>query len=120
MRWQSELAKKHDIKVMCNYQMAWWPANYAAKTAGGPGRSARCGGCTASWGTAVRVRKGVRSKYFFEWLTDPVKNGAGALMDFGCYNALWSLWYMGRPESVYRASPIICARRRSPKWKTPP
>jgi predicted dehydrogenase len=22
-------------------------------------------------------------------------------MDFGCYNALWSLWYMGRPESVY-------------------
>jgi predicted dehydrogenase len=34
-------------------------------------------------------------------LTDPVKNGAGALMDFGCYNALWSLWYMGKPESVY-------------------
>lgn len=22
-------------------------------------------------------------------------------MDFGCYNALWSLWYMGRPEKVY-------------------
>jgi predicted dehydrogenase len=43
----------------------------------------------------------VRSKYFFEWLTDPVKNGAGALMDFGCYNALWSLWYFGRPEKVY-------------------
>ena len=36
-----------------------------------------------------------------DWLTDPVKNGAGALMDFGCYNALWSLWYMGRPETVY-------------------
>ena len=30
---------------------------------------------------------------FFDWLTDPEKNGAGALMDFGCYNALWSLWY---------------------------
>ena len=30
-----------------------------------------------------------------------MKNGAGALVDFGCYNALWSLWYMGRPESVY-------------------
>jgi len=23
------------------------------------------------------------------------------LMDFGCYNALWSLWYLGRPESVF-------------------
>jgi predicted dehydrogenase len=22
-------------------------------------------------------------------------------MDFGCYNALWSLWYLGRPETVY-------------------
>jgi len=21
-------------------------------------------------------------------------------MDFGCYNALWSLWYLGRPEKV--------------------
>jgi predicted dehydrogenase len=30
-----------------------------------------------------------------------VKNGAGALVDFGCYNALWSLWYMGKPETVY-------------------
>src|SRR5262249_44799789 len=27
--------------------------------------------------------------------------GAGALMDFGCYNALWSLWYLGKPESVF-------------------
>jgi predicted dehydrogenase len=22
-------------------------------------------------------------------------------MDFGCYNALWSLWYLGKPETVY-------------------
>ncbi|MEY3159974.1 MAG: hypothetical protein RLZZ49_1454, partial [Bacteroidota bacterium] len=27
------------------------------------------------------------SKEFFEWLTDPVQNGGGALMDFGCYGA---------------------------------
>src|SRR5881394_1780887 len=24
-----DLAKKYDIRVMTNYQMAWWPANYA-------------------------------------------------------------------------------------------
>lgn len=45
--------------------------------------------------------EGPRNSYFFAWLTDPEKNGAGALMDFGCYNALWSLWYLGRPESVF-------------------
>ena len=22
-------------------------------------------------------------------------------MDFGCYNALWSLWYLGKPQTVY-------------------
>jgi predicted dehydrogenase len=45
--------------------------------------------------------EGPRSKHFFAWLTDPVQNGAGALVDFGCYNALWALWVKGRPESVY-------------------
>jgi len=27
------------------------------------------------------------SSEFFDWLTDPVQNGGGALMDFGCYGA---------------------------------
>ena len=61
----------------------------------------RCTACTASWDMAARDRTDARSQYFFAWLTDPVKNGAGALMDFGCYNALWSLWYLGKPETVY-------------------
>lgn len=39
---------------------------------------------------------------FFEWLTDPVKNGAGALFDFGCYGANLMTWMMDnqRPVSV--------------------
>lgn len=31
---------------------------------------------------------------FFGWLTDPVKNGAGALYDFGCYGANLMTWLM--------------------------
>ncbi len=96
-----DLASKYQIKVMCNYQMAWWPANYAAKAvadAGELGQVWRLHGVVGHGGPG---NKGARGQYFFEWLTDPVKNGAGALMDFGCYNALWSLWYMGKPESVY-------------------
>lgn len=94
------LAKQHHIKVMTNYQMAWWPANYTAKAQAetGVGQVWRLHGIVGHGGPGS---KGVRSQYFFEWLTDPVKNGAGALMDFGCYNALWSLWYLGRPETVY-------------------
>ena len=42
------------------------------------------------------------SPEFFEWLTDPVKNGAGALFDFGCYGANLMTWMMDnqRPLAV--------------------
>ena len=96
-----KLAHSSGIRVMTNYQMAWWPANYAAKAqadAGAVGQVWRLRGIVGHGGPGS---SGAANKYFFEWLTDPQKNGAGALMDFGCYNALWSLWYLGRPETVY-------------------
>ena len=96
-----DLANKHGIYVLTNYQMAWWSANYTAKAqtdAGALGKVWRLRGVVGHGGPGS---EGARNKYFFDWLTDPVENGAGALMDFGCYNALWSLWYMGRPEKVY-------------------
>jgi predicted dehydrogenase len=96
-----DLANKHGIYILTNYQMAWWGANYTAKAqadAGSVGKVWRLRGVVGHGGPGSQ---GARSKYFFEWLTDPEGNGAGALMDFGCYNALWSLWYMGRPEKVY-------------------
>lgn len=39
---------------------------------------------------------------FFDWLTDPVRNGAGALFDFGCYGANLMTWLMDnqRPQAV--------------------
>lgn len=96
-----DLAQKHGIFVLTNYQMAWWAANYTAKQqadSGSIGKVWRLRGIVGHGGPGS---KGTRGQYFFEWLTDPVENGAGSLMDFGCYNALWSLWYLGRPETVY-------------------
>jgi predicted dehydrogenase len=39
---------------------------------------------------------------FLAWLTDPVKNGAGSLFDFGCYGANLMTWLMDnqRPTKV--------------------
>jgi len=96
-----QLARQHGIKVMTNYQMAWWPANYTAKDvadSGALGQVWRLRGIVGHGGPGTSAGL---NKYFFDWLTDPVKNGAGALMDFGCYNALWSLWYLGRPAKVF-------------------
>lgn len=95
------LSLQHGIYVMTNYQMAWWSANYTAKKAaddGQVGQVWRLRGLVGHGGPGGP--KGL-NKVFFDWLTDPEKNGAGALMDFGCYNALWSLWYLGKPETVY-------------------
>jgi predicted dehydrogenase len=95
-----KLANQYGIRVMVNYQMAWWPANYVAKKAAESeiGQVYRMHGIVGHGGPG---NTGARNQFFFAWLTDPVKNGAGALMDFGCYNALWALWYMGKPETVY-------------------
>ncbi len=96
-----DLARKNGIFVMSNYQMAWWPSNYAAKAIaekGELGQVYRIRGVVGHGGPGGA--KGL-NKWFFEWLTDPVKNGGGALVDFGCYNALWSLWYLGKPTSVF-------------------
>lgn len=98
------LARKHGIYVLCNYQMAWWPASWAirdAVAAGQIGDVWRLRGIVGHGGPGGPTGL---NKYFFEWLTDPVKNGAGALVDFGCYNALWSLMYLGRPSTVYAVS----------------
>ena len=99
-----DLARKYGIYVMTNYQMAWWPANYTAKEladSGAIGKVWRLHGIVGHGGPGGPTGL---NKYFFNWLTDPVKNGGGALVDFGCYNALWSLWYLGRPETVYAQS----------------
>lgn len=95
------LAAKYDVQVMTNYQMAWWPTNQEIKRqadAGAIGKVWRMHGIVGHGGPGS---EGPRHETFFNWLTDPVKNGAGALVDFGCYNALWALWIKGRPESVY-------------------
>lgn len=96
-----DLAKKNGIQVMANYQMAWWPSNYIARKvaeSGDLGQVWRVRGIVGHGGPGSPTGL---NKYFVDWLTDPVKNGAGALVDFGCYNALWALWYMGRPEAVF-------------------
>jgi predicted dehydrogenase len=93
------LARKHKINVLTNYGSTWQPANYAVKAALdagviGPVYRLR----------AVQGHNGPgdpKTSSFAAWLADPVKNGGGALMDFGCYIVNWSLWLKGRPESVY-------------------
>jgi predicted dehydrogenase len=93
------LARKHKILVLTNYGSTWQAAQYAAKAAidaGEIGPVWRLHGMQGSGGPGDP-----KTSSFAAWLADPVQNGGGALMDFGCYLALWSVGLKGMPESVY-------------------
>ena len=97
-----DLALQHGIQVLVNFDMAFYPTTFAAKA------KADSGEIGPIWRMHGRVGHGGPNpnnppygEFFFRWLTDPVQNGGGALMDFGSYNAMWALWYKGRPESVF-------------------
>ena len=81
------LARKHQILLLTNFETSWYPTT---------DKSFALTRDTSFMGPIRKVvvhdgHEGPKeigvSKEFFEWLTDPVQNGGGALMDFGCYGA---------------------------------
>ena len=81
------LSRQHGVPVLTNYETSWYPV------------TDRVHALTRDTSFMGRIRKvvvhdghqGPReigvSQEFFDWLTDPVLNGGGALTDFGCYGA---------------------------------
>jgi predicted dehydrogenase len=98
-----QLAREHHIKLMINYQMAWWPENYAAHdlaSSGELGKVWRVRAIIGHGGPANDDPNDRVSQRFWEWLNDE-KQGGGALLDFTCYGAVWLRWYLGVPKTVY-------------------
>jgi len=96
------LAKKHNIHVLTNYETTWYPTTHKAydlvkneDTIGGIRKIMVHDGHKGPKNIGV-------NKEFLEWLTDPVLNGAGAELDFGCYGVNLTTWLMDgkRPNSV--------------------
>jgi predicted dehydrogenase len=94
------LSKKFNTKIYTNYPSLWYKSFNGLLT-----KREETGGINK-----IVMRGGHRgpieigcSKDFTNWLTDSVKNGGGALIDFGCYGALMMTELMkGKlPVSVY-------------------
>lgn len=88
------------IKLMVNYWNAWSPSSHALFHRVQAGDIGAVRKIIVQYGHQGPKEIGV-SQQFADWLYDPAKNGAGALMDFGCYGAEWALWLKGRPTRVY-------------------
>ena len=95
------LADKHKIHVLTNFETSWYESNQQIKGLLSAGQLGEIRKVMVNDGHQGPKEIGV-SKEFFEILTDPNKNGAGALVDFGCYGANLMTWLMDgeRPLSV--------------------
>ncbi len=105
-RQMESLARQHKIHLLTNYETTWYGSNYRASE------------LLASLGDIRKVvvhdgHQGPKeigvNKEFLEWLTDPVKNGGGAITDFGCYGANLTTWLMKgeKPLSVFAVTQQI-------------
>jgi predicted dehydrogenase len=102
-REMERLAREAGIKLMVNYVSAWPEATQEALRRIEAGEIGNIQKIIVQFGHEGPKEIGT-SKYFTAWLYDPVKNGAGALMDFGCYGADWAMVLKGRPRRVYATS----------------
>jgi len=94
------LAKENHIQLLTNYETTWYSSNQQVFE------------MIHEQNVVGNIRKMVVhdghqgpqeigcSKDFLAWLTDPVKNGGGALTDFGCYGADLMTWLMNGKAPV--------------------
>ena len=88
-----ETARQHHIHVLVNYETTWYASNFAAYQELQQGKLGELRKVIVRDGHEGPKEIGVGPE-FLSWLTDPAKNGAGALYDFGCYGVDLMTWLM--------------------------
>lgn len=103
-----ELAKANNIHVITNYETTWYGSNRKIEEAIAQKQIGPLRKIVVHDGHEGPKEINVQPE-FFNWLTDPVKNGGGAIMDFGCYGANLITWLMNgqRPTSVTAVTQTI-------------
>ncbi|AEL25278.1 Gfo/Idh/MocA family protein [Cyclobacterium marinum] len=97
----AELAKKHQIHLLTNYETTWYASNHELKKRLKAEEIGPVRRVIVNDGHEGPMEIGVNQE-FLDWLTDPVLNGGGAVIDFGCYGANLMTWLMDgvKPISV--------------------
>jgi predicted dehydrogenase len=100
-RKMEKLAKENNIHLLTNYETTWYPSNHKAYDLVKSGAVGDIRKVIVRDGHKGPKKIGVNTE-FLEWLTDPVLNGGGALMDFGCYGANLVTWLQNgqKPNTV--------------------
>jgi len=94
-----DLAKKHGIRLLTNYETSWYASNHKIHELSNNGTIGEVRKIVIHDGHQGPVEIGC-SEEFLGWLTDPVLNGGGAIIDFGCYGANLSTWFMDNQKPI--------------------
>ena len=93
-------AEKGNIQVLVNYETTWYPSHGAMWTLIKERRAAgEIRKMVAMDGHSGPKAINVQPE-FLDWLSDPARNGGGALFDFGCYGANLMTWMMDNQRPV--------------------
>jgi len=95
------VADSAGIHLLTNYETTWYPTTAHAHEIVRSGELGVLRKIVVRDGHPGPSEIGVGPE-FLEWLTDPARNGGGALVDFGCYGANLITWLLDgeRPLSV--------------------
>ncbi|RHJ91695.1 Gfo/Idh/MocA family protein [Parabacteroides bouchesdurhonensis] len=98
----AELARANKTLVLTNYETSWYDTNHEAYQLIKNGEIGNITRINVYDGHQGPIEIGC-GREFTDWLTDPVQNGGGAVMDFGCYGANLVTWLLNgqKPTSVY-------------------
>jgi predicted dehydrogenase len=87
------LSERYNVPVLTNYETTWYNSNTAAVKMLEEGKIGELRKLVVHDGHEGPKEIGVDPE-FFNWLTDPKQNGAGALFDFGCYGVDLATWIL--------------------------
>ena len=95
-----QLANQYHIYLLTDYETSWYPSTEKTyQLANDSNFVGKIRKVVIHDGHQGPMEIGV-NKEFFDWLTDPVQNGGGALVDFGCYGANLMTYLMKGKEPV--------------------
>src|SRR5258706_13874716 len=80
------IAQKQHVQVLVNYETTWYASNREVFVEAGQGKLGEKRKVVGHDGDEGAKEIGGEPE-FLSWLTDSVRNGAGAMFDFGCYGS---------------------------------
>ena len=95
------LATQHKIHLLTNYETTWYASNYEVYRRVHDNQIGEIRKVVVHDGHKGPQEIGCNPE-FLEWLTDPILNGGGAIVDFGCYGVNLVTWLTNnqRPLAV--------------------